>query len=307
VPIDPELEPLANAIAEADQKVRPHLSYEPHANGQQQFHASKHRLRALFPGNRFGKTTAVGNEAQWQIERKERSIILWICPQFRTFELLQPQLEDEIFGPVPYNRADNFYEWPNRSRMYVIPRERDWHFVEGINPDLVVIDEECPLPLFRELRARGAGRNETRYVISATATDMSGSWMEQEIYRVWLEFHNAKGMDESQAMRAQLHPEFWVWPRGGIGDNPSMTPDKVRYFRGLTWSSAKEKKVRDEGGFETAIGDPVFDPEGIEHLRIMLAKYSDGENGSLEPDRRMGQRPGVVERRGVRLNGSGTH
>lgn len=276
-------ETLDGLVVLATIKLRtPHKLYIPHERGQRQFHAAKQRVRALYPGNRFGKSTAAAMEAQWQVERKEKSVILWICPQFRTFDLLRPQLEAEVFGPdASYNGQDNFYKWPNGSIMYVIPRERDWHFVEGINPDLVVIDEECPLPLFRELMARGFGRNETRYVIAATATNMAGSWMEKEIYRVWLDYHLARGLSEQQATEQQLHPVYWVWARGGIADNPSMTPEKVAGFKALTWSSDKEKKVRDEGGFETSVGDPVFDPDAVSRLMSEARRLNSTSPGRL--------------------------
>lgn len=277
----------ALAVISATKLRTPWKLYKPHPNFQQQFHASKHTVRCLFPGNRGGKTTAAAMEAQWQAGRKADSIILWITTQFRTFEMLRPQLEAEIFGPdAKYNAQDYTYTWPNGSTMWVIPRERDWSFVQGINPDLVCVDEECPIALWRELRSRGFGRNNTRYVIAATATNMAGSWMEKEIYLTWLELHTEKGLSERQAMDQQLHPEMFVWPRGGIADNPSMTPEKVAKFKALTWSSDKEKKVRDEGGFETSVGDAVFDWQTMETLRTKQATdqstHGDGVCGALD-------------------------
>lgn len=256
--------------------------YKPHPNFQQQFHASKHTVRCLFPGNRGGKTTATAIEVQWQCRDKPNSIVLWITTQFRTFDMLRPQLEEEVFGPdVKWNGQDYTYTWPNGSKMYVIPRERDWSFVQGINPDLVCVDEECPISLWRELRSRGFGRNATRYCIAATATNMAGSWMEKELYRVWLDFHHALGLDERQAMKEQKHPELFVWPRGGIADNPSMTPEKIAKFKALTWSSDKEKKVRDEGGFETSVGDPVFDPGSMARMLNRCRVLNETDAGRL--------------------------
>lgn len=273
---------------------RPSNYYDPHKKGQDQFHRAPHRTRALFPGNRWGKTTALGVEVNCYVTHNQRfhaipthkTQVMWFCVDFGQFEALQPQLHARCFDAgYKYNETKHIYEWPG-GELLVKSDERDWKNIQGTNPDLIVIDEECPLELFRELGARTFGDRDTRIIVGATATTMSGSWMEKELYRKWLDLHLGMGLDERAAMLEQRHPEIWCWPRGGIGDNPSMDEAKVSRWKAQTWASEKEKKVRDEGGFETSVGDPVFDPSGIDWLRRrraeLLTELGEGRRGFFE-------------------------
>jgi hypothetical protein len=154
-----------------------------------------------------------------------------------------------------------------------------------VNPDLIVVDEQCPLGLWRELAARGFGDRDTKYIVGATATDMAGSWMEKELFVPWKSYHMERGIDIEGAVVAQLHPRIWCMPRGGIEANPSMTDAKVEGFKALTWGSDKEKKVRDEGGFETSVGDPVFDHEALGRMEarcLELDRANPGRRGFFE-------------------------
>jgi hypothetical protein len=49
---------------------RPSEFCEPHERGQVQFHAAPHIVRAMFPGNGFGKTRAAGTEANWWLTHR---------------------------------------------------------------------------------------------------------------------------------------------------------------------------------------------------------------------------------------------
>lgn len=257
------------------QSSRPDDFYEPH-RGQVAFHSSLHRIRAMFPGNRFGKSRAMGTEAFWtmhggspfrHIPTPKRPVqVWWVCPEFQQFHKLRPQLEAECFGRGwTWNETDHFYKWENGAQLLVISADKDWTKIQGPNPNLICVDEECPLPLWRELKIRGYGFNDTQYIIAATATK-GETWMEAEIYRPWLQLHHDLGMDEDQAIAAQRHPTIWCLPKGGIEDNPSIARDKVEQFRGETWASKKEWRVRNFGGFSSWVGDQVFDPEALEWL-----------------------------------------
>lgn len=264
---------------------KPTAFYRPSSRMQESLHASRHRIRAMFVGNRSGKSIGMAREVQGQADHP-KSVIVWVCPQFKQFDALRADFEKIIFDADAEYVTDDFYRWPNGSKCFIIPRERDWQFIQGINPDLVCIDEECPVSLYRELRARGAGLRDTRYLIGATATGGDITWMATDIYEVWARWHAERGMDEEAAMKAQMHPEIWCWPRGGIADNRAMTPEKVAYFQGLSWSNDKERVVRNQGGFVQWIGDAVFDLEVMEWVRTRRKELDTergmGREGTLE-------------------------
>lgn len=270
---------------------RPADLYRPHA-GQLAFHTAPHRIRALFPGNRWGKTTALGIEVNSYCRpdqcfgprpTDQPAQVLWFCTEYRQYELLRPRLERDCFdaGWV-YNQQDNFYQWPNKARLWIIPGTRDWRFIQGTNPDLVVIDEECPPSLYSELGARGIGDRDTRYLIGATATGGSETWMRERVYEPWKKHHLELGLDEDAAIATQAHPDIFCLPRGSLSENPSMTPEKVALFRGLHWMGGqKEWAVRNFGGFESWSSDPVFAAEDLEWLKERRKGMPGGVDGML--------------------------
>lgn len=265
---------------------RPSDWYQP-STMQRAFHKSTHIIRGMFPGNGAGKTTAMGIEANWWVRHKHPwqaippwpIVAIWICPQFRQFEILKPQLESECLDAGwTWNGSDNFYRWADDAHLWILPADRDWTYVQGINPDIVFADEEPPLKLWREMLQRRRGKRKTRFVVGATATQ-GVSWMESEIFKPWVEHHQGLGLDPERALEVQSHPHLWVWDRGGIRDNPGASTEDVEWYETRTWSSAKERKVRLKGGFENWAGDSVFDQAGVDWLRERVKK---GELGWLE-------------------------
>lgn len=252
---------------------------------QEQLRIAKHRIRAMFVGNRSGKSIGMAAEVQKTMD-KPNSIGVWVCPQFKQFDLLRPDFEKMVFDQGAEYVHDDHYRWPNGSKCFIIPRERDWQFIQGVNPDLVCVDEECPISLWRELRARGAGSRDTRYIVGATATSGDITWMADDIYEEWASFHADRGMGEEEAMVAQLHPEIWCWPRGGIADNRAMSREKVAYFQSLVWGNAKEHEVRNRGGFQQWVGDAVFSSDDQEWLKAqraaMAIQFGSHVEGMLE-------------------------
>lgn len=275
---------------------RPRLSYAPSTPDpdhpyrlQEAFHRSTHTIRALFPGNGWGKTTAIGAEVdawlqganRWQVTPPPPVEVVWVCPVFAQFLKLLPQLEREILTKgYSYNGSSHIFTWPNKSRLHLFSGDGDWKDLQGINPHLFVFDEEPPLALWREALFRRRGRNKTRFLVGATATT-PGSWMEAEIFKPWLDAHDG---DEEQAIRQQRHPDIWCLPRGGLSDNPSASDEDVRHYEKVASSgmSAKEKKVRLRGGFANWLGDCIFDEDAIEHQETLAS--DDHKDGGLEPD-----------------------
>lgn len=256
----------------------PSTLYNPHDRGQLQFHLARHMIRGLFPGNGFGKTTAAIAEAndlcthgyRWGYGVTWPASVIWFAQIFDQFELLKPQIDEEIIGDqAVWNASKHRYEYPNGSQIWVVSCDRKWTAVQGINPDLVIFDEQPKLSIWREMLMRRRGKRKTRYVFAATATQ-GMSWMYDEVYLPWLEHHKELSLDSDAALEIQSHPRIWCWPKGGIDDNPGADAEDREHYHTTTWSSEKEKKVRLHGGFEDWTGDPVFNPEAIEFLRSQI-------------------------------------
>ena len=279
--------------------VRSHLAdplgwYISHQRGQRQFHEAPHIIRALWPGNGFGKTRAAGSEAAWWIAHRHPYQktprwpvqLIWCAETYKQFGILREQLQAECFGPErsmwapkgwKYNKSEHRYDWPDGSSLWLISGDASWTHVQGINPDLVLFDEEPPRALWNEMRMRRRGKRKTRYCFAATATQ-GLTWMYSEVYLPWLRFHQELGLDELAAMREQKHFLTWAWPRGGIDDNPGADQGDRDYYHAQTFASDAEKQVRLGGGFADFSGLPVFDPAGLKAMEEFL---EDGQSGTL--------------------------
>lgn len=260
--------------------------YRPHLEGQRQFHQAPHVVRALFPGNGFGKTTAAGVEVNWwathahpwQTIRSWPQLIVWCCETYKQFKLLRSQLEHDCFdGSVRFNKVDHVYTWENGSAMFLVSGDSSWTHVQGINPDLVIFDEAPPQALWTEMQMRRRGMRKTRYVFAATATQ-GLDFMHRELYLPWLKHHAARGLNEDQAMARQLHPLTWVWAKGGIDSNPGADAGDRAWYRSRSFNSEAERRVRLGGGFADFSGTPIFDLARLEEQRKHL---EDGESGAF--------------------------
>ena len=245
---------------------------------QLQFHRSLHTVRCLVLGNGAGKTTVAGIECDWWCQGdhphqvgipKGPKQIVWVCMKFQQMKLLREQLERKCFTRGwKYNENDHEYKWPNGSTITIFSNDGDWEGIQGLNPDLVVIDEECDPRLWRELTMRRRGDKKTRFVISATATK-GKRWMFSDLYKPWLDHHTAQGMTEDQAMRVQNHRDYWVWPKGGLLDNPANSEEDLRWYEtALAFASPQEKQARLRGGFIDLSQSPVFDLASIDVIDV---------------------------------------
>lgn len=278
----PDLIRLASAseMIEEARRRQPSLFYRPHNNGQIQFHSSRHVIRAMFPGNGWGKTRAMGTEVAWWLDHAHPYQdtptwpiqAIWFCAEFRQFEILRVQLETECFSAGwVWNEQKHTYRWKGGDTMFVASYDRSWTHLQGINPDLILFDEQPPLPLWREMLQRRRGRRKTRFAVAATATE-GESWMESEIYKPWVMHHEQQGLSIDRARDAQTHEFTWVWEHGGIDDNPGADAGDRRWYHTRTWASAEEKRVRLFGGFGSYNGMPVFDRDALNLAFSRLAK-----------------------------------
>jgi Terminase large subunit, T4likevirus-type, N-terminal len=285
----------ADAIEHA-QWLAPVDFYSPHARGQLQFHKATQIVRALWPGNGFGKTRAMGSEVAWWVYhchpfQKTPSwpvIGIWAAETYKQFEILKEQLTAECFGPErsaknprgwKWNKSKNFFEWAGGDKLYLVSGDASWTAIQGINPDFFAFDEEPPKALYNEAKMRRRGKRKTRYMFAATATQ-GMTWMYHELYLAWLKHHQELGLNEQQAIEQQLLPWMWAWPTGGIKDNPG-TVDDVAYYEAQSFASEAERAVRLFGGFADFSGTPVFDIAALERQRAGL---SDGVDGWLTLD-----------------------
>lgn len=286
------------------ERMRPSLCYAPSVptpedpyGGQLYFHRSTHPVRVLVPGNGWGKSAAMGHEAnawathsnRWQITPRWPVSMIWFGPGLSQWqklrkELLEPNCFDQ---PYQYKVGDHTYEWRDGSRLEFRSYEAGWSVEQGVNPDIVFFDELPPWDLFREMEMRRRGKRKTRYVIAATQT-MGTSWMEEVLYLRWLDHHKTQGLDEDAAMRVQTHDYIWCWPRGGIRSNPGMTSeDHKHYEQNIVYSSEAERRVRLGGGFGDWSGAAVFDLGGVrwmqDRAKLLVPVVA---NGSIIEDRR---------------------
>lgn len=265
---------------------RPSDFYHPHKGGQRQFHQSRSIVRCLFPGNGFGKTTAAGVEVNWWVNHchpfqqtpKWPVIAIWCCETYKQFKILRTQLESECFDrPFTFNKTDHVYTFGDGSQLFLVSGDSSWTHIQGINPDVVIFDEEPPEALWNEMKVRRRGKRKTRYVFAATATQ-GMTWMYHDLYLPWLKHHQADGLDEAHAMQAQTHPRLWVWARGGICDNPGADQGDRDWYASQTFNSEAERQVRMGGGFADFSGTPVFDAVALDRQRPNLR---DGETGTF--------------------------
>ena len=152
--------------------------------------------------------------------------------------------------------------------------------MQGFEPDLVLVDEDIPASLWRELLKRRRGNTRTKYAIAATQTQ-GLTWMYHELYLPWRRVHEKLGiLDEREMVRRQLHrfddpalahvPGIWCLPFGGHRDNPTATKETWAFYLATTTGHPAERHVRLYGGFRDFAGQPVFDPEQLEKMRRFL-------------------------------------
>jgi len=289
-------------------RLYPSERYEPHAwtergpragrqSGQAQFHEAERPIRVMAPGNGWGGTTALGAEVdawargtqRWRPTPPPPVRMVWFCPEFRQFDIVRWNLEQFCIGYTPRFVTGGFggprYIWPNGSTLYLCSYDRSWTHIQGIELDLAAFDEQPPIMLWREMMQRRRGIRKCEYICKATQTK-GYSWMATELYEPWKEHHQQRGvMDEERMVLEQLHPDMWVWPFGGCHDNPALDAQDIEWYETRRWSSAKERKVRLFGGFESWTGDAVFDQDALDWMRAMQGRWDEefgaGRSGML--------------------------
>lgn len=250
----------------------------------------------MAPSNGWGGTMAMGCEvdnwmrhlSRWGPTPDGRLTAIWFCAKYDQFEVLRRELlEPKCFGALAKFGSSRFgspqYQWPDGSTLHVGSYEGDFKQFEGVEPDLLIFDEPPPRALWstQMVRLRTAKPHSGRVICKATQI-LGWTWMADEIYVPWLNFHRKMGLDEEQAMIEQRMEFLWCWPRGSIYDNPYLTAEYRRFLQGQFFGSPREKRVRLFGGFESFASDPVFDEAAIEEARARVGLVQPViENGSF--------------------------
>jgi hypothetical protein len=289
----------ALAYVEALQAARvahPGDFYHP-APHQLAFHRSLHPIRILALGNRGGKTFAGAMECMWTLSGRHpyqpapKAPVMgaWVCQDFGQFrELAKRELEPKVWDAGwKFDETWNTYRWPNGSTLRVISTERGWRFIQGLNWDFMHFDEGFPYALWQEASMRRFGDRDCRYTMTLTDTNSLSAWLRDEFYLPWLRHHAEAGLpvtegNEDAAMLAQTHPEVFIWPKGGIADNPHASQKNIDWYRNRRFVSEEDRRTRLGGGFRRMGGNLVFDAEGLGYARACIAEAPPPLVGSLK-------------------------
>lgn len=277
-------------------KLRNGLTLGRFAN-QLAFHRSQAIYRLLNPGNGWGKSYSMFQEAnawgrhtnEWAPTPTWPVIMVWFAPSFDQFEIIRTEAEVEIFGP-DVKFSDWTYTWPDGSQLFVasFANPKSWKNRMGIPADIIFFDEPPPLNFWEEMTMRRRGRRQTRYVIGATMVEPE-HWTEQRLFRPWMEHFKAQGVTtEEDALFAQLspkyrpHPTTFIWHRGGVEDNPGQKPGDVTHYDDATKDMHPElRRVRRGGGWGNWRGSCIFSAPGIKQLRDELPSQPEPKTGML--------------------------
>lgn len=217
-------------------------SFKPHA-GQAAFLSSDKKIRCMFSGNGFGKTTALtidlvyahlerhphrdtaGVRHSWflitgfdKVEDYWNEIKRW-CP---------PSLL-----PTPNKMGTSAIkrlEWPNGSVTTFYSHDQDSGKMEGTNIDALFCDEPPPRPLW--VAAYRGLRNNPAYYIVIAGTPIAEPWLFTEIYQPWA---------------LKKDPNIFII-QGATFDNPYLSKQWIDDFRSRL--TEDEVRTRIHGEFQ---------------------------------------------------------
>jgi len=215
-------------------------TFKPHA-GQLAFLKAPHRIRAMFSGNGFGKTTALaldliythterhpyrstsGVRHSWflvsgfdKVEDYWNEIKRWCPPS-------QHPTSNKM-GTSAIKRL----EWPNGSVTTFYSHDQDSAKLEGTNIDALFCDEPPPRNLW--IAAYRGLRNNPDYFIVIAGTPISEPWLYEEIYQPW-------------AMKKDKNI-FII--QGSTYDNPFLSQTWVKDFEARLTEDERASRIHGE-------------------------------------------------------------
>jgi phage terminase large subunit len=169
------------------------IPYEPANPKFAAFHAAPQRVRAIFGGNRSGKSEA-GGEDVCQFALTHPNAVIWVCSV--TYDAIGEYTAPKIFKYLPKNAySDNDIAWVNKRKripsllilynnthIYFKSYDQGREKFQGAEVDIVWHDEEPPRDIYQECLMRLLDRNG-RYIL--TMTPLKGlSWAYDAIDQV---------------------------------------------------------------------------------------------------------------------------
>jgi hypothetical protein len=169
--------------------------FKPHS-GQLQFLKSPAKLRALFSGNGFGKTTAITIDLIFTHLRRhpyrdtsEVTHSWFIVPGLDKTEDYWNEIKrwcPASLLPRPNKLGTSSVkrlEWTNGSITTFYSQDQEASKLEGTNIDALYCDEPPPRDLW--IAAYRGLRNNPNYFVVIAGTPISEPWMYEEIYQPW--------------------------------------------------------------------------------------------------------------------------
>ncbi len=183
--------------------------------------------------------------------------------------LLDPRVIDAVSGVARARGAE--------VRVYMEPSSRVTEVPDAVKPlleqaDFVVSTWFCSIidPFCIAMRKRG--QRETEFGFAATATD-GENYMVPLFLEPWVAAHKAAGVSLADAEMRQVHPDIWLWMKGGIDDNPHTSQKQRDWFHSQKFASEEERQVRLFGGFGRFNRRPVFDQQALRMLEEQIDEW----------------------------------
>lgn len=233
--------------------VRPSIhGYRPHEK-QVAFHSSNARIRALFGGNRSGKTVAGGAEAVFRATGQSPFQAMKPAPTHGRVvavdfkDGVEKIVKPEIARWMPpsalqYGSWEESYDkelrtltLDNGSTIEFMSYEQDTEKFAGTSRDWCWYDEEPPREIYVECQMRLIDMGGRSWM---TMTPLEGmTWVYDDIY-----------------MRARIDPTVEVWEMD-ISENPHLNPVEIEQI--LSGLTKEEREARAHGKF-VQIGGLIY-------------------------------------------------
>lgn len=233
--------------------------YQPHT-GQEPFHRSSERIRALFTGNRFGKSRAAAQECHWWAcgnhpyqktpsppvrirvvgDGFDYGIEKVLLPIFRT--IIDPHLLKGGSWADAYSAGTHTLYYHNGSVIEFMSYKlndlgRGAQMFAGVALDLVWHDEHSPFDIWQENLTRLIDRNG-RAILTLTPI-LGKTWEHAEVYERW--------------QNGEPGIACFI---GAMTDNPYLPPEAVQtYLSAITDPQMREVR---EAGVWVALGGMVY-------------------------------------------------
>lgn len=215
-------------------------TFKPHV-GQQTFLQSPARIRAMFSGNGFGKTTALAIDLIYTHLRthpyRDTSKVFhswFIIPGFDKVEDYWNEIKrwcppSKLPQPNKLGTSNiKRLEWPNGSYTTFYSHDQDSGKLEGSNIDALFCDEPPPRNLW--IAAFRGLRNNPDYFVVLAGTPIAEPWLYEEVYQP------AMMKKDSNICIVQ----------GSTYDNPHLSKQWIKDFESRLTDDEKATRIHGE-------------------------------------------------------------